>query len=81
MCNKFKKPTCKAGSGSDFVLSCQHGQVCILKKYESSLMGEIQTMNIRAVMSKVGQGLGQLHPKNESMILLAAFLHRWGIQL
>lgn len=40
MCNKFKKPTGKAGSANDFILNCQCVQVRILKKCKSSLMGE-----------------------------------------
>ncbi len=34
-----RKPTSKAGSANDFIMCCQHVQVCIQKKCESSFMG------------------------------------------
>jgi len=39
-CNKFKKPTGKSGTATEFILKCQRVQLLIHKKNELSLLGD-----------------------------------------
>ena len=43
MCNKFKKPTGKDSATNDFIHLCQRVQLRVLKRCESSLMGEVDS--------------------------------------